>query len=218
MESRKKSLTFFAAPDCPGEGCASGPLPAEEMHRTMAEVDQHTKGQGNDMYFVSADSENDAENHLRMNGIEGEASVESSSCLEAAKTEQDLNSHSETPIVPEASGGEGPKDTSKPNTLADESVQDHVMEAENSLQTNGIRTNSDGGNHTITLVSLVNGYEKATGAAVVQSDGQNDIWSPATKLKRRLEDTKDLIVCPGVYDGFSARIALSVGFDTMYMV
>ena len=46
----------------------------------------------------------------------------------------------------------------------------------------------------------------------------DDIWSPATKLKRRLEDTKDLIVCPGVYDGFSARIALSVGFDAMYMV
>lgn len=41
---------------------------------------------------------------------------------------------------------------------------------------------------------------------------------PATQLKRRLEDTKDLIVCPGVYDGFSARIALSVGFDALYMV
>ena len=46
----------------------------------------------------------------------------------------------------------------------------------------------------------------------------DDIWSPATKLKRRLEHTKDLIICPGVYDGFSARIALSVGFDAMYMV
>ena len=46
----------------------------------------------------------------------------------------------------------------------------------------------------------------------------DEIWSPATKLKRRLEKTKDLIVCPGVYDGFSARIALSVGFETMYMV
>lgn len=41
---------------------------------------------------------------------------------------------------------------------------------------------------------------------------------PATTLKRRLEDTKDLLVCPGVYDGFSARIALSIGFDALYMV
>ena len=42
--------------------------------------------------------------------------------------------------------------------------------------------------------------------------------APATVLKNRLENTKDLIVCPGVYDGFSARIALSVGFDALYMV
>ncbi len=42
--------------------------------------------------------------------------------------------------------------------------------------------------------------------------------SPATILKHRLQNTKDLIVCPGVYDGFSARIALSVGFDALYMV
>ena len=45
-----------------------------------------------------------------------------------------------------------------------------------------------------------------------------DISTPATNLKRRLQDTKDLIVCPGVYDGFSARIALAVGCDAMYMV
>ena len=41
---------------------------------------------------------------------------------------------------------------------------------------------------------------------------------PATRLKRQIETTRDLIVCPGVYDGFSARIALSVGFDALYMV
>lgn len=44
-----------------------------------------------------------------------------------------------------------------------------------------------------------------------------EFLSPATSLKRRLQNTKDLIVCPGVYDGFSARIALSVGFDALYM-
>ena len=42
--------------------------------------------------------------------------------------------------------------------------------------------------------------------------------SGATKLRRLLEDTNELIVCPGVYDGFSARIAISVGFDCLYMV
>lgn len=41
---------------------------------------------------------------------------------------------------------------------------------------------------------------------------------PATRLRRRLENTKDLIVCPGVYDGLSARIAMAEGCDAMYMV
>ena len=40
----------------------------------------------------------------------------------------------------------------------------------------------------------------------------------ATKLKRLLEETSDLIVCPGVYDGLSARVALEVGFNALYMV
>ena len=42
--------------------------------------------------------------------------------------------------------------------------------------------------------------------------------SGATKLKKLLSDSDELIVCPGVYDGFSARIALAVGFSALYMV
>ena len=42
--------------------------------------------------------------------------------------------------------------------------------------------------------------------------------SPATRLKHRIQHTNDLIVCPGVYDGLSARIAQAVGFETLYMV
>lgn len=40
--------------------------------------------------------------------------------------------------------------------------------------------------------------------------------SAASKL-RHLLATKDIIVAPGVYDGFSARMALEVGFDSIYM-
>ena len=212
MESKNTSLTFFAAPDCRGGGCASGPLLAEATHRAMAEVDQHTKAKKRDINLVSADSESDAVKRVRMNG------TGSTLNSEAAKTEGNLSTHGEIPTVPEARDDEGPKDRAKPNFLADTSVQDPDMEAEGSPLRNGIRLESDSGNHTNTPIPLVNGYEKAAGAAVLQSDSHNDIWSPATKLKHRLEDTKDLIVCPGVYDGFSARIALSVGFDTMYMV
>lgn len=42
--------------------------------------------------------------------------------------------------------------------------------------------------------------------------------SGASKLQWLLKESDDLIVCPGVYDGFSARIAMSVGFQALYMV
>lgn len=42
--------------------------------------------------------------------------------------------------------------------------------------------------------------------------------SGATKLQQKVRETNNLIVCPGVYDGLSARIALSLGFEAMYMV
>ena len=63
------------------------------------------------------------------------------------------------------------------------------------------------------------GAQENTTAVTDKANGHTeDVRSPATKLKNHLDETKDVIVCPGVYDGFSARIALSVRFDTMYMV
>jgi hypothetical protein len=40
---------------------------------------------------------------------------------------------------------------------------------------------------------------------------------PATRLRQLIHD-KEIIIAPGVYDGFSARIAQEVGFDCLYMV
>ncbi|KAM5349390.1 hypothetical protein ACJ41O_005895 [Fusarium nematophilum] len=39
----------------------------------------------------------------------------------------------------------------------------------------------------------------------------------ATHLRQMIEQSHGIIVAPGVYDGFSARIALEVGFDCIYM-
>ena len=58
----------------------------------------------------------------------------------------------------------------------------------------------------------------ATQTIAEEASAKDDLLLPAARLKRQIENTKDLIVCPGVYDGFSARIALSVGFDALYMV
>lgn len=45
----------------------------------------------------------------------------------------------------------------------------------------------------------------------------NTPLSAATKLRRVVEDPNAFLLCPGVYDGFSARIALQVGFEGLYM-
>ncbi|KAI1781236.1 Phosphoenolpyruvate/pyruvate domain-containing protein [Hypoxylon cercidicola] len=39
----------------------------------------------------------------------------------------------------------------------------------------------------------------------------------ATKLRQMLADPDKIVVCPGVHDGLTARVALSVGFDALYM-
>ncbi len=38
------------------------------------------------------------------------------------------------------------------------------------------------------------------------------------RLRAMLEDPDKFIACPGVYDGFTARIALQEGVDCLYMV
>jgi 2-methylisocitrate lyase-like PEP mutase family enzyme len=38
-----------------------------------------------------------------------------------------------------------------------------------------------------------------------------------TRLRELLADKSKIVVCPGVYDGFTARIALKEGFDCLYM-
>jgi 2-methylisocitrate lyase-like PEP mutase family enzyme len=52
------------------------------------------------------------------------------------------------------------------------------------------------------------------------SPSAHDQQSPsaAEKLRAIVEDPNGFILAPGVYDGLSARIALEVGFDSLYMV
>lgn len=40
----------------------------------------------------------------------------------------------------------------------------------------------------------------------------------ATRLRELLSREKHITLCPGVYDGLTARIALNEGFDCLYMV
>jgi hypothetical protein len=40
----------------------------------------------------------------------------------------------------------------------------------------------------------------------------------ASKLRALLAKENEIVVCPGVYDGFTARLALNAGFKILYMV
>lgn len=40
----------------------------------------------------------------------------------------------------------------------------------------------------------------------------------ANKLRQMLAEPDKITVCPGVHDGLTARMALHVGFDALYMV
>jgi hypothetical protein len=42
--------------------------------------------------------------------------------------------------------------------------------------------------------------------------------SPVQKLRAMLGEKDNIVVCPGVFDGLTARIALNAGFECLYMV
>ena len=55
------------------------------------------------------------------------------------------------------------------------------------------------------------------GSQIEDGRGLSCSPAPARLLRQRLE-AGQFILAPGVFDGLSARVALEVGFDTLYMV
>lgn len=52
---------------------------------------------------------------------------------------------------------------------------------------------------------------------MTQQSGEKTM-SAVQKLRNMLADPDKFIVCPGVYDGYTARIALQEGAECLYMV
>jgi hypothetical protein len=53
--------------------------------------------------------------------------------------------------------------------------------------------------------------------SIATSNG-NKRMTPVETLRSMLADPEKFIACPGVYDGFTAQIALREGVDCLYMV
>jgi 2-methylisocitrate lyase-like PEP mutase family enzyme len=59
---------------------------------------------------------------------------------------------------------------------------------------------------------------ESTSDVQIRAPTTYDPNAPAsTRLRHMIKNLDHILVCPGVYDGLSARIALSVGFEGMYM-
>jgi len=50
------------------------------------------------------------------------------------------------------------------------------------------------------------------------TQGKGFRMTAVAKLRELLADRSKLLVCPGVYDGLTARIAIKAGFECLYMV
>ena len=65
---------------------------------------------------------------------------------------------------------------------------------------------------------VVDSPELATTAVKIRAPEIYDAFAPAaTRLRYMIKNSSDIIKCPGVYDGLSARVAIEVGFEGMYM-
>ena len=71
--------------------------------------------------------------------------------------------------------------------------------------------------NTITITVEQDGIYEINGARQEPVVNLNMVTG-ASKLRKQLRETNELLVCPGVYDGLSARIAINLGFKGMYMV
>lgn len=59
--------------------------------------------------------------------------------------------------------------------------------------------------------------ERAPSAKDISIENPTIPLRASTRLRQLIKKSPRIIVCPGVYDGLSARIALEVGFQAMYM-
>lgn len=66
---------------------------------------------------------------------------------------------------------------------------------------------------------VTNGHDDQTNNVDGSKKEIKQHWRPAASVLRdMLADKSQTIICPGVYDGLTTRIALKAGFQCLYMV
>ena len=224
MDPAQCATVASALPEEPHRGMASVLLPEETVSEHNPDAKGYMKRKNDDASIGDVASNKDGTAHTQVNGPSSEASTAPALINDEAATKFDVNADNKDTALETDGGLTGDSITSDAVNGAPDN-EDAVNgdsingDAVNRESINGDTINGDSDMKSkLSPIPLTNGHLEEPVHEPSEGVPFDDIWSPATKLKRRLEDTKDLIVCPGVYDGFSARIALSVGFDAMYMV
>lgn len=194
MDPAKGGMINFASPEVPHKDMTSLLFPEETISHIEPDAKERMKREVEDASIGDITSNKNAAAHTHVNGHSREAATAPALSDDEAPTKTNVSADKMDP-APRMSG----------SPISDSIAADVVK--------GGPDENSN-----LSPIPLTNGHLEGPVNAPNENGNFDNIWSPATKLKRSLEETKDLIVCPGVYDGFSARIALSVGFDAMYMV
>lgn len=224
MDPAKETTANPALPKESHNSMASISFPEKTSRDTKSEVNGHMKHEVDDASIGDVASNKGVIAPTQVNGQSSEAFTAPAPRNDEAATKSDLNVETKNPALGTDEDLTGDNITANPVNGAAGNGDTVNGDCINGDAVNGDAANGDAANgdpdrkSKLSPIPLTNGHLEGPVTAPNEGAQFDDIWSPATKLKRRLEKTKDLIVCPGVYDGFSARIALSVGFDAMYMV
>ena len=215
------TLAIPDTPNVPYNDSKFAPSPAEATSKTKADAKDHTDHEVNDASGTKTTSKRNLVANTLMIGQSDETSTASAPSTNGDNANIDLNGHGEGPAAsekPDDSSPQETRDNHESESVVDNANGNVAVDLDqlrgDAMTPDAVKESCNG----IHIQSHINGQQENPVSAPGIAGPFDDIWSPATRLKRRLQKTKDLIVCPGVYDGFSARIALSVGFDTMYMV
>ena len=222
MEAAVQPAMHYAAPELPYQLLKSIPLQTEATSQTGTDTRHHTNSRVGNASTADIAYDKDPVAQIQVDSQSIETSTPPARSTDGVDAKIDVNGHREVPIAPtkDCSPAQTTKDHHEPGWIVENTNGKNTV-PQNTPKSNGTTVDAvDGDDNrifTLAPLPLTNGHHKDTSTSI-NTSLFDDVWSPATKLKRRLEDTTDLIVCPGVYDGFSARIALAVGFDAMYMV
>ena len=155
---------------------------------------------------LSEHTRNNFDSHIHMSTSTELQGKDESSALESISAPWALQDGSKMPAEGEA--------------LMEHTPTCDIEKTEEELQkttTRGVQLSSEEGPLGLPVTERSIVLERAPLANDISTENSTVPLRASTKLRQMIKTSPRIVVCPGVYDGLSARIALEVGFEAMYM-